>query len=111
MAKPAMSLETLYWHDGRLDGLRLSATRRGAVTLYIDVSLYPEPVHAKTRARHVITCAGVTRFSCDCDVPELMDNRGAGNISDALVDAGTLRMELSGGALVVSAADFVLKDR
>ena len=106
-----MNLRSLHWHDGRLDGLRMSSYREAPVSLWLDVSLYADFLNAKRRDRLRIKCSGVSRLDCTCDFLELIGNRWAGNINGGSYEAKTLRLDLFGGQLSVCASRFIVEDR
>ena len=106
-----MILRSLNWHDGRLDGIKVRSYRKAPVSLWLDVSLYADFEYAKSRDRLRIICSGVSRFECTCDFLEIIDNRGPGNINGGGYEANTLRLDLFGGQLSVSASKFAVADR
>ncbi len=79
-------IQDLYWHDGILEnvGVALGMKHQATEALTLAVSLYPTE-DAKKRTLMNLNFLGVSRLSINCDLNELKDNRGAGNISNGYV--------------------------
>jgi len=72
----------------------------------MEFALYKEQIHAPVRGRVVITCVGVSRFLCSCDLPRLKQHAAAGNVIDGVHEDGVLRVFLVGGFIEVQASSF-----
>lgn len=106
-----MRVDDLSWHDGRLAGWRFSASDARSAFVELSLWLYREQLHSAERRQVTLRCVGPRRFLMSCDVAELKNNAGAGNIVDGLRKGRLLRIVLTGGFIEVDASSFVVSAR
>ena len=103
-----MTVDEVSWHDGVL--LQWSVTpghvRPARAELLLE--LYPEQIKACTRSLVLIKCQDVRRFAATCDLAELRQHAGAGNIVDGERRGRVLKLRLTGGVVQVEAMSFRL---
>jgi hypothetical protein len=100
----SISLDSIFWHDGRLVAVSFDLDSRGAGSLKLALSLYASE-QARDRAPVTVFCRGVSRFHTTLDVGELKDNARAGNVSDGESRPGKLLLNLTGGVIEVEAKE------
>ena len=101
-----MNISDLYWHDGVIAGLKFNPNYDGQSEIILNIELFSDPENAPDRDALEIKCSDVLRFIATCDIFELNDNKGAGNILDAWVTNKILRISLFGGYLEVESNNY-----
>jgi hypothetical protein len=101
-----MSIDDLSWHDGVLTGWRFAPNYNARPCVELDLWLYPEQIHSSERDQVLVRCNAARRFLAACDIGELKENAGAGNVVDGYRKGSLLRLLLTGGIIEVEAASF-----
>ena len=96
-------LNAIYWHDGLLDDIRFSVGEDSG-DIELNVRVYKDP-QAPERYNLRVRFSGVTAYQATCDVPELLDYRRAGNISNAYCKTGRKKKKAGGLTFYLYLAD------
>lgn len=101
MRTEKINISELYWHDGVITKLVFNPNyeSQGEIALYVD--LFSDPENTSDRDALQITCSDVVRYIATCDLFELNENKGAGNILDGWVTGKILRISLFGGYIEI----------
>ena len=102
-------VEKLYWHDGVISGFQFLPNYEKTSEFLISVHLFKDPENTSERQPIEIKCKNVKRFLATCNIFELKDNSGAGNILDGWVTENTLFIHLFGGLLEIEAKKYIIK--
>lgn len=89
-------------HDAIIENLSVNYSTK---VVSIEVSYYPEPVHAKARLKAKIMFSEVERINEISDLLDLADNRVAGNIAywHPAQGHGTTYIYLMSGVIAITA--------
>jgi len=104
-------IEKLYWHDGVITGFEFHPNYQGKSEIILSVELFLDPDETSTRKDLKIICTGIKRFLTTCNVFELNDNRGAGNLLDGWVTDDILFVHLFGGLIEIESEKYNIKFR
>ena len=99
-----MNIANLYWHDGVITGMTFNP--EGPSQILLNIELYSDPENAPDRDSIQIQCIDTKRFIATCDIFELNDNKGAGNILDGWVCDKVLRISLFGGYIEIVSTEY-----
>ncbi|SDC34954.1 hypothetical protein [Paraburkholderia lycopersici] len=106
------SLNSIEWHDGIFLGWQVDFNDSACISM--DFRLYPDP-EGKERKNVKAIFSGITSLHSSIDAIELLDNRRAGNVSNAYIkkDGGRGKYKfflyLVDGLITLSFRDFVLE--
>ncbi len=102
------TIDDIVWHDGVLYGISLafSDRKRMLQNMTVEVYVYPDSDDATKRVYHKLVFKEVNTISINCDLAELKDNIGAGNISNGYAkkckNGGCFRLYLIDGYIEVT---------
>lgn len=104
-----MNLDDLHWHDGNITKFELIPNYGGKSQLLIEADIYDDSVRTPGRSSIILKCLDVSRFNCSCDMIELNDNSGAGDINYCSQKGLMLGFHLFGGFIEIEARKFHLE--
>jgi hypothetical protein len=101
-----MNMNDLNWHDGNITKFELITNYGGQSQLLIEAEIYDDSVRTPGRDSIILKCIDVSRFNCSCNMVELNDNSGAGNIDNCSQKGSMLWFHLFGGFIEIEAREF-----
>jgi hypothetical protein len=101
----------LYWHDGVITGLTFNPNYEGESEIILSLELFSDPEETSNRKQYQILCTSIKRFLATCNIFELNDNKGAGNILDGWVTDKVLFIHLFGGLIEIESEKYDIKIR